>query len=66
MVLGRGARLLRVTSQGEIEHPPASICDQAEAATLTGSAAFAPCSACSGGTKVVNIGGASQVIFNNV
>jgi alpha-galactosidase len=62
MVLGHGARLLRVTPQGEIE--PASISYEAEAATLTGSAAT--CSACSGGTKVVNIGGASQVIFNNI
>ena len=66
MVRGHRARLLRVTSQGEIEHPPASISYEAEAATLTGSAAFAPSSACSGGTKVGNIGGASQVIFNNV
>jgi len=66
MVLGHGARLLKVTPLGEIEHPPAGVAYEAEAATLTGSAAPAPCPACSGGVKVGNIGGASQVIFNNV
>jgi len=66
MVLGHGARLLKVAPQGEIEHQPAGVSYEAEAATLTGSAAPAPCSACSGGVKVGNIGGASQVIFNNV
>jgi hypothetical protein len=65
-VLGHGARLLRVTPQGEIEDPPAGISYEAEAATLTGSATPASCSACSGGIKVGYIGGASQVIFNNV
>ena len=65
-VLGHGARLLRVTPLGEIEHPPAGISYEAEAATLTGSAAPASCPACSGGTKAGNIGGASQVVFNNV
>jgi len=66
IVLGPGARLLKVAPQGEIEHQPAGVSYEAEAATLTGSAAPAPCSACSGGVKVGNIGGASQVIFNNV
>jgi len=66
MVLGHGARLLKVAPQGEIEHQPAGVSYEAEAATLTGSAAPAPCSACSGGVNVGNIGGASQVIFNNV
>jgi alpha-galactosidase len=66
MVPGHGARLLKVTPVGEIEHPPAGVSYEAEAATLTGSAAPAPCPACSGGVKVGNIGGASQVIFNNV
>ena len=66
MVPGHGARLLRVTPQGEIEQPPAGVSYEAEAATLTGSAAPAPCPACSGGVKVGNIGGASQVIFSNV
>ena len=66
MVLGHGARLLKVTPLGEIERPPAGISYEAEAATLSGSASPASCSACSGGTKVGNIGGASQVIFNNV
>jgi alpha-galactosidase len=66
MILGHGARLLRVTPEGEIEYPAAGVSYEAEAATLTGSAAPAPCNACSGGTKVGNIGGASQVIFNNV
>ena len=66
MVLGHGARLLRVTPQGEIPHPPAGVSYEAEAAILTGSAAPAPCPACSGGVKVGNIGGASQVIFNNI
>ena len=65
-VLGHGARLLRVTPQGETDPPPAGISYEAEAATLTGSAAPALCSSCSGGSKVGNIGGASQVIFNNV
>jgi alpha-galactosidase len=66
MVLGHGARLLKVTPVGIIEHPPAGISYEAAAATLTGSASPAPCPACSGGVKVGNIGGASQVIFNNV
>ena len=66
MVLGHGARLLRVTPQGEIEHPPTGVSYEAEAATLTGSAAPAPCPACSGGVKVGNIGGTSQVIFSNI
>ncbi len=66
MVLGHGARLLKVAPQGEIEHQPAGVSYEAEAATLSGSAAPAPCSACSGGAKAGNIGGASQVIFNNV
>lgn len=65
MVLGHGARLLKITPQGEIEQP-AGVSYQAEAATLTGSAGPASCSACSGGVKVGNIGGASQVIFNNI
>jgi len=66
MIPGHGARLLRVTPHGEIENPPAGISYEAEAATLTGSAAPASCSACSGSTKVGFIGGASQVIFNNI
>ena len=66
MILGHGARLLKVTPQGEIEHPPAGVSYEAEAATLTGSASPAACPACSGGVKVGNIGGASEVIFNNV
>ena len=66
MVLGHGARLLKVTPKGEIEHPPAGVSYEAEAATLTGSALAAPCPACSGGVKVGNIGGASEVIFNNI
>jgi alpha-galactosidase len=66
MVLGHGARLLKVTPQGEIQHQPASVSYEAEAATLTGSAAPASCSACSGGVKVGYIGGASQVVFNNI
>ncbi len=66
MVLGHGVRLLKVTPQGDIENPPAGISYEAEAATLTGSAATAPCPACSGGVKVGNIGGASEVIFNNI
>jgi alpha-galactosidase len=65
-VAGHGARLLKVTPQDQIEHPPAGISYEAEAATLTGSASPASCNACSGGTKAGNIGGASQVIFNNV
>jgi alpha-galactosidase len=64
--LGHGARLLKVAPQGEIEHQAAGVSYEAEAATLTGSAGPAPCSACSGGAKVGNIGGASQVIFNNI
>jgi hypothetical protein len=66
MVPGHGARLLKVTPLGEIEHPPTGVSYEAEAATLTGSAAPAPCPACSGGVKVGNIGGASQVIFNSI
>ena len=66
MILGHGARLLKVTPQGQIEHPPAGVSYEAEAATLTGSAAPAPCPACSGGVKVGNIGGSSEVIFNNI
>jgi hypothetical protein len=66
MVLGHGARLFKVTPRGENEDPSAGISYEAEAANLTGSAGPASCSACSGGTKVGNIGGASQVIFNNV
>jgi alpha-galactosidase len=66
MVLGHGARLLKVTPQGEIERPPADTSYEAETATVTGSTAPAPCPACSGGVKVGNIGGASQVIFNNI
>ena len=66
VVPGHGARLFKVTPWGEIEYPTPGISYEAEAATLTGSAAPAPCSACSGGTKAGNIGGASQVIFNNV
>jgi hypothetical protein len=66
MVPGHGSRLFKVTPQGEFERPPAGVSYEAEAATLTGSAAPAPCSACSGGVKVGNIGGASQVAFSDV
>jgi hypothetical protein len=66
IVPGHGTRLLKVTPKDQIEHPSAGISYEAEAATLTGSAAPASCSACSGGTKVGYIGGASQVIFKNV
>lgn len=66
VVPGHGARLLKVTPRGEIKNPAAGVSYEAEAATLTGSAAPASCSACSGGTKIGYIGGASQVIFNNV
>src|SRR5579863_1979872 len=60
MVPGHGARLLRVTPQGEIEQPPAGVFYEAEAATLTGSAAPVPCPSCSGGVKVGNIGGGAE------
>ena len=66
MILGHGARLLRVTPQGEITNPPAGVSYEAEAATLTGSATIASCSACSGGEKVGYIGGTSDVVFSNV
>jgi hypothetical protein len=66
LVPGHGARLLKVTPLGEIEHPPVGVSYQAASATLTGSAAPATCPTCSGGVKVGNIGGASEVIFNNV
>ena len=66
MILGHGARLLKVTPLGEIVHPPAGVSYEAEAATLTGSASIASCPACSGGEKVGYIGGSSEVVFNNI
>jgi alpha-galactosidase len=66
MILGHGARLLRVTPRNEISNPPSGISYEAELATLSGSASVASCSTCSGGLKVGNIGGSSDVIFNNV
>ena len=66
MVLGHGARLLKVTPKDAIEHPLSGVTYEAEAATLTGSAVPAACSACSGGFKVGYIGGTSDVIFDKV
>ena len=66
MIPGHGARLLKITPIGEIGNPPAGVSYEAEVATLTGSASPTSCPACSGGVKVGNIGGASQVIFSNV
>ena len=66
MVLGHGARLLKVTPRGEISNPPPGTSYEAESATLTGFASVASCIACSGGLKVGNIGGSSDVVFSNI
>ena len=66
MVLGHGARLLKVTPDGPITPVPAGQIYEAELAMLTGSASVSSCSACSGGKEVGNIGQSSTVVFNNV
>jgi hypothetical protein len=64
---GHGARLLKVTAKGNVT-PPHSQSYEAEAQTLSGSAAVAACPACSGGSKVGNLGvGANNTLtFNKV
>jgi len=66
MVLGHGARLLKVTPDGSITPMPTGQIYEAEAATLTGSASVSSCTACSGGKEVGNIGHSNTVVFNNV
>ncbi|WP_184222511.1 chitobiase/beta-hexosaminidase C-terminal domain-containing protein [Granulicella aggregans] len=66
MILGHGSRILKVTPDVAISPVPIGKVYEAEAATLSGSASIASCSACSGGLKVGNIGGNSMVTFANV
>jgi alpha-galactosidase len=64
---GHGTRLLKVTAKGKVA-PPDAQSYEAEAQTLGGTAAVAACPACSGGSKVGNLGvGADNTLtFNNV
>jgi hypothetical protein len=66
-ILGHGVRLLKVTGEGHAR-PTESQSYEAEAATLSGTAVIAACSACSGGEKVggLAVGWNNAVTFNNV
>ncbi|WP_353071185.1 alpha-galactosidase D [Tunturiibacter gelidoferens] len=66
-ILGHGVRLLKVTGEGR-PRPTESQSYEAEAATLSGTAVIAACSACSGGEKVggLALGWNNAVTFNNV
>jgi alpha-galactosidase len=66
MVAPRGSRLLKVTPDGTITPVNPGTVYEAEAATLSGGASIASCTACSGGEKVGNIGGGAIVTFSNV
>ena len=67
VLLGHGARLLKVTAKGTAA-PPHSQSYEAEAQALSGTAAIAECPACSGGSKVGNLGvGPNNTLtFNNL
>lgn len=66
-ILGHGVRLLKVTGEGHAR-PIEPQSYEAEAATLSGAAVIAACSACSGGEKVggLALGWNNSVTFNNV
>src|SRR6202000_1533170 len=65
--MGHGVRLLKVTAYGHATPSP-SANYEAESAILGGSASVVSCSACSGGSKVGNLGlGANNTVtFNSV
>lgn len=67
VVMGHGARLLKVTASGQAPAPN-SQSYEAEAATLSGSAQTSSCTACSGGEKVSFLGNGANnnVTFSNV
>jgi alpha-galactosidase len=67
VVLGHGARLLKVVGSGHAA-PSSSQSYEAEAGTLSGGAAIAACTPCSGGFKVgdLGIGANNTVTINNV
>jgi hypothetical protein len=67
VVLGHGVRLLKVVGSGHAA-TPRSQSYEAEAGTLSGGAAIAACTPCSGGFKVGDLGlGANNTItINNV
>src|SRR3984957_1173342 len=67
VVLGHGVRLLKVVGSGHAA-PPRSQSYEAEAGTLSGGAAIAACTPCSGGFKVgdLGLGANSTVTINNV
>jgi alpha-galactosidase len=64
---GHGVKLLKVTGFGPTKPSP-STSYEAESAVLDGSAAIASCPACSGGSKVsdLGLGAANTATFNNV
>jgi len=66
-ILGHGVRLLKVKGEGRARSTE-SQSYEAEAATLSGTAVIAACSACSGGEKVggLAVGWNNAVTFNNV
>ncbi|HEX4807595.1 MAG TPA: CBM35 domain-containing protein [Bryobacteraceae bacterium] len=67
VVPGHGTRLLRITAEGHVSPPP-SQSYEAEAATLSGTAAVSACPDCSGGAKVgyLGLGANNNVTFNNI
>lgn len=64
---GHGSRLLKVTPKGTVA-PPSSQSVEAEKATLSGAVSAQPCAKCSGGEKVVGIGGgtANTLTFDQI
>jgi hypothetical protein len=68
LIPGHGARLLKVTGRGHASDDDDSQSYDAASGTLSGSAAVAACPACSGGTKVgdLGLGPNNNLTFNNV
>jgi alpha-galactosidase len=62
-LVGHGSRLLKVTPLGAVTAPVGQVYE-AETAVISGGSFASPCSACSGGAKVVFLGGSTS--SNNV
>jgi hypothetical protein len=62
-ILGHGSRLLKVTPVGVVTAPTGQAYE-AESAVISGGSFASPCSACSGGAKVIFLGGSTS--SNNV
>jgi hypothetical protein len=60
---GHGSRLLKVTPLGSVTAPAGQVYE-AETAVISGGSFASPCSACSGGAKVIFLGGSTS--SNNV